>query len=90
MARAPFRVRQKQNEPPEDESWRPNGRPDVGDLAADVHVDVKAYEGMVGFQLEIGRQPPSHLARVKPSKYLGPTGDLWHRHTLFSDLLHHN
>ncbi len=76
MARAPFRVGQKQNEFPEHEPWLPNDRPDVGDLAGDVHVNVKGYVGMVGFQLEIGRQPANHLALVKPSKYLWPTGDL--------------
>ncbi len=77
MARAPFRVGQKQNDFPVDKPWQlPNDRPDVGDLAGDVDVNVKGYEGVVGFQLEIGRQPAKHLTLVKPSKYLWPTGDL--------------
>ena len=77
MARAPFRVGQKQNDFRVDKPWQlPNDRPDVGDLAGDVDVNVKGYEGVVGFQLGIGRQPAKHLTLVKPSKYLWPTGDL--------------
>jgi hypothetical protein len=76
MARSPFRLGPNQNKFPEDEPWLPNDRPDVGDLAGDVHVNVKGYEGMIGFQLEIARQPANHLTCVKPSKYLWPTGAL--------------
>jgi len=77
MARAPFRVGQKQNDFRVNKPWQlPNDRPDVGGLASDVDVNVKGYEGVVGFQLEIGRQPANHLTLVKPSKYLWPTGDL--------------
>src|SRR5207244_1924013 len=47
MARAPFRVGQKQNEFPEHEPWLPNDRPDVGALAGDVHVNVTGHVGMV-------------------------------------------
>jgi len=73
MARAPFRVGQKQNEFPEHEPWLPNDRPDVGDLAGDVHVNVKGYVGMVGFQLEnraaAGEPPRSCQTKQVPLAY---------------------